>query len=93
MEAKNAFPQRANPDISLFVPRKHAFIQDFVVTEKYRSKGIGAALMEESKQWARERNLDALRLSVLAGNTDGRRFYENQGLSEYQVTMECSLRE
>ena len=83
--------ERAAPDISAFVPRKHAFIQDFVVTKKYRNKGIGAALMEQSKLWARERGLDSLRLSVLAGNTDGRRFYENQGLSEYLVTMECSL--
>ena len=83
--------ERATPDISLLVPCKFAYIQDFVVTEEYRKKGVGAALMEQSKQWAQERSMDYLRLSVLWENKNAQRFYAHHGLSEKLITMECSL--
>ena len=83
---------KATPDVSLLVPSKYAFIQDFVVAERYRNKGIGAMLMEQSKQWAKERNMDYLRLSVLPENEGARRFYKYHGLSEQMITMECPLR-
>ena len=80
-------------NISLLVPCKFAYIQDFVVAEKYRNKGIGTALIEQSKQWARERQLDYLRLSVIPANVDAQRFYARHGLTEQMITMECSLQE
>ena len=83
--------ERATADIGLLVPCKFAYIQDFVVAEEYRSKGIGSALMEQSKQWAQERNLDCLRLSVLAENKDAQRFYKRHGLREHMINMECPL--
>jgi ribosomal protein S18 acetylase RimI-like enzyme len=78
-------------DISLLVPCKYAYIQDFVVAEKYRNKGIGSVLMEESKRWAKERRMDYLRLSVIPANKDAQRFYARHGLTEQMITMEYSL--
>ena len=83
--------ERATPDVSVLVPCKFAYLQDFIVTEGCRNKGVGAALMEQSKQWARERKMDYLRLSVLAGNKNAQRFYARHGLTEHMLTMECSL--
>lgn len=77
--------------LSLLVPCKYAYIQDFVVCEKHRNQGIGTQLMEESKTWARNRKLDYLRLSVLPDNKDAQRFYSRYGLNEQMITMECSL--
>ena len=78
-------------NINLLVPCKYAYIQDFVVAEKHRNKGIGTALLEQSKQWAKERHIDYLRLSVIPANKDALRFYTRHGLCEQMITMECSL--
>jgi len=83
--------EKATPNINLLVPCKFAYIQDFVVTESYRNKGIGTALMDQSKQWAKDRNLDYLRLSVLYENKNAQRFYKRHGLYEQMITLECSL--
>jgi len=80
-------------NISLLVPCKYTYIQDFIITEEYRSKGIGTVLMEESKQLARKHNLDYLRLSVIPTNKDAQRFYSRQGLVEQMITLEFSLQE
>lgn len=78
--------------LSLLVPCKYAYLQDFVIKEKYRNQGIGSKLMEESKLWAANHQLDYLRLSVLPDNKDAQRFYSRFGLNEQMITMECSLR-
>ena len=83
--------EKETPKINLLVPCKYAYIQDFVVKEDFRNKGVGAALMEQSKQWAVERNMDYIRLSVLPQNNNAQRFYRNQGMYEQMITMECSL--
>ena len=83
--------EKTTPDISLLVSHKIAYIQDFIVTKSYRNKGVGAALMMQSKQWAKDRNADYLRLSVLPENKDAQRFYTRHGLYEQMITMECSL--
>jgi ribosomal protein S18 acetylase RimI-like enzyme len=77
--------------LSLLIPCKYAYIQDFIVKEKYRNRGIGTQLFEASKQWAKERNMEYLRLSVFPTNDSGIRFYKRHGLLKQMLTMECSL--
>ena len=79
--------EKQTPDITLLVPCKYAYIQDFVVKGSFRNKGIGTRLMDESKQWASKRDLDYLRLSVLPDNMDAQRFYKRHGLGEQMITM------
>jgi len=83
--------EKETANISLLVPCKYAYIQDFVVTEKCRNKGIGSKLMDESKQWAKNRHMDYLRLSVMPDNKNAQRFYIRHGLMEQMITMECTL--
>ena len=85
--------EKETADLNLLVPCKYAYIQDFVVAENYRNKGIGTVLMEESKQWAIKRHMDYLRLSVIPANKDAQRFYAHHGLSEQMITMECPLQD
>lgn len=77
--------------LSLLIPCKYAYLQDFIVKEEYRNRGIGTRLLETSKLWAKERNLEYLRLSVFPKNDSGVRFYKRHGLLEQMLTMECSL--
>lgn len=83
--------EKATANISLLVPCKFAYIQDFVVSENYRNNGIGSQLMEESKTWAKKRGLDYLRLSVFPDNKAAQRFYCRHGMCEQMITMECPL--
>lgn len=85
--------EKETSNISLLVPCKYAYIQDFVVSKHYRNKGIGTKLMEESKLWAKNRGMNYLRLSVLPKNKDAQRFYRRHGLGEQMITMECPIDE
>lgn len=77
--------------LSLLIPCKYAYIQDFVITESCRNKGYGKLLMEASKEWANKHGADYLRLSVIPKNEAGVRFYIKNGLSEQMITMECKI--
>lgn len=83
--------QKKTADLSLLVPCSFAYIQDFVVREGYRGQGIGSALMDASKAWAKERGLSYLRLSVLPQNEGAQRFYARHGLHVQMISMEYPL--
>jgi len=82
---------RWTKDIPVLVPCEFAYIQDFVVREDLRGQGIGAALMEASKAWARVRGAGYLRLSVLPDNLGAQRFYARHGLAPQMITMEGEI--
>ena len=77
--------------LSLLVPCKYTYIQDFIVKRKYRNQGIGSKLIDKSKEWAKNHKSEYLRLSVLPDNKDAQHFYTRHGLYEQMITMECSL--
>jgi len=83
--------EKETGDISCLKKCRYGYIQDFVVTAGHRNKGYGAALLDASKEWARERGLDYLRLSVFPTNEGGIRFYSRHGLGLQMITMECEL--
>jgi len=84
--------EKTTPNLNLLVPCKYAYIQDFIVSKKYRNNGFGTKLMEESKQWAKNRNMDYIRLSVLPENKDAQRFYKRHGFEKQMITMECHIK-
>lgn len=77
--------------LSLLVPCKFAYIQDFVITESRRRQGYGTLLMVESRKWAREHGADYLRLSVIPNNEAGIRFYLKNNFAPQMITMESPL--
>lgn len=83
--------EKETKGLSLLVPCKYAYLQDFVVKEEYRNRGFGTQLFEASKQWAKDHGMDYLRLSVFPSNDSGIRFYKRNGLMEQMLTMECPL--
>jgi ribosomal protein S18 acetylase RimI-like enzyme len=83
--------EKETKGLSLLIPCKYAYLQDFVVKEKYRNNGYGTILFEASKQWAKDHGMDYLRLSVFPSNDSEIRFYKRHGLMEQMLTMECPL--
>jgi GNAT superfamily N-acetyltransferase len=60
-----------------------AWVEDLAVDPKRRSEGIGKALLDAAKGWARERGATHLELDSALARTDAHRFYEREG-SEYK---------
>ena len=59
---------------------RYAFIEDLDVKRAFRRQGVGTALMERAKRWARERGLGGLALETQDTNLIACRFYQKCGL-------------
>jgi GNAT superfamily N-acetyltransferase len=64
-----------------FLRGKHLYIDDLIVTEVYRSHGLGAQLLQFAEKVAFESGCKKLRLCTGVENESGKRFYERQGWS------------
>ena len=60
---------------------KVLFLEDFVVKEEYRRKGIGGMLFEETIRIANKENMDGLHWQVLDWNTTALNFYKKYNAS------------
>ena len=56
-----------------------AWIEDLAVHPGHRSRGVGKALLDAAKAWARERGATHLELDSAETRTDAHRFYEREG--------------
>ena len=62
-----------------YVRGKHIYIDDLVSSERVRSKGLGAELLQYAEGVAREINCTTLRLCTGIENIRGVKFYEKNG--------------
>ena len=79
------------PPFPCYVPYKYAVIIDLFIVLDYRSQGIGVLLLDKAKQWAQNRKLSYIELSVLKNNVDGVRFYERESFQEISRVMRYTL--
>jgi pyruvate carboxylase len=68
-----------------FEPKTWAAIEDVYVAPGHRSLGIGRALFEECRKWAKEKRAHGISLQAAAGNARARRFYKELGFREVSV--------
>ena len=74
-----------------FRERRYLYIHDLFVPERYRRRGVGSALINETKKIAAERNTRVVELSAYAKNKDALRFYRSQGFRPSQVEMRIHI--
>jgi GNAT superfamily N-acetyltransferase len=55
---------------------RRAWVEDLAVDPQHRSRGIGKALLDAAKDWAREHGATHLELDSAPERTDAHRFYE-----------------
>ena len=55
------------------------WVEDFAVHPDRRSEGIGKALLDAARAWARERGATHLELDSAEARKDAHRFYEREG--------------
>ena len=68
-----------------FLPKTWASVDDVFVEPSHRNYGVGHALLQSVRAWARERDADGISLQVAAANARGRKFYEDLGFREVSV--------
>ena len=56
-------------------------IEDIYVDEQYRKKGIGKILFDEAKNYAKEKGVKFIELSVWGFNQNAIKFYEHLGMN------------
>jgi GNAT superfamily N-acetyltransferase len=65
-----------------------AELENMLVLENYRGRGIGRALFEEFRRWAKEKKAERLHVVTIAGNKAALAFYRELGFAEYEVSLE-----
>ncbi|GHV05179.1 N-acetyltransferase [Clostridia bacterium] len=75
----------------VFWDRDTLYIDDLCVDENHRGGGVGAALMEHCKSYAREIGCASIELNVWDCNQSATRFYERQGFKMLARIMELGV--
>lgn len=70
---------RQAPDIPIMVARQYAMIGDLVVRKRFRRSGVGQSLVEGAHQWALDKGVAQVELSVWEFNKEAIAFYEKLG--------------
>lgn len=63
-------------------PRPQAWVNDLVVTEPARGRGVGGALLEAAETLAAKRGCFRMSLETSAWRTETHRFYEGRGWTD-----------
>ena len=70
---------------------RRVWVEDLAVHPQRRSLGIGKQLLDEAKQWARERGARWLRLESGEMRTDAHRFYGREQPSSRSIAFGWEL--
>ena len=67
------------------------YLDDLCVDEAFRGQGVGHAIFDYVREYARREGFYNLTLNVWAGNDSAKRFYEACGLTPQKYGMELIL--
>ena len=70
---------------------RRCWVEDLAVDPDRRSEGIGKALLEAAKDWARGAGATHLELDSGLGRTDAHRFYEREGAERQSYSFGWEL--
>ena len=82
---------KTRPDFEFLIPGKFCYIMDIIVTETQRNKGIGTALMNSAKEWAKDLDCNFINLDVLINNPKAIKLYEKLVFTPKAQEMYCWL--
>lgn len=63
---------------------RYGALDTMAVTEGYRRKGVGEAMLTEILDWFRSKNVDRVELEVLSKNDVGYSFWKKHGFTDYR---------
>jgi len=83
--------EQGYPKFPGYRPSRFAMIENMVVDEKHRRGGIGTKLLLAAKDWARDRGLASIQLSVWIANEPAVSLYGKLGFQPIVERMEYRL--
>jgi GNAT superfamily N-acetyltransferase len=72
-------------------PMRRAHLDSLVVTASHRRRGVGRALLEASRSWAKQRGASQLVLTVWTGNRAAEQFYAKLGFTQVSQVLGAKL--
>ena len=78
-------------DQPMMLPRRRAYVEDLVVDERVLRQGVGRALMTAAAEWAEERGVSQIVLTVWEGNRAAARLYRDLGYREVNRVLALDL--
>lgn len=79
------------PPYAVCVPHRYAYLTDLCVREGNRGQGVGTALLEGVREWAINRKLDYVELSVLEENKQAAALYHRVGYRDVLHRLRLDL--
>ncbi len=70
---------------------KRLYLEDIIVTQSWRGRGLGKALLDIVTQHARDNACSGMKWQVLDWNTSAIEFYKRQGAEMDAEWIDCSL--
>ena len=80
--------------LSYIIKKRHTGkldVDQLVILEEYRGKGLGKKLMEEAKQIAKENECDRIELNCWLFNENALNMYEHIGYNRQRIIYEMKL--
>jgi ribosomal protein S18 acetylase RimI-like enzyme len=72
-------------------PHEYSLVDEFIVHQPFRGKGLGKALMARAEAYTKECGVTRLQLEVTASNVKARRFYTSWGFETMWLDLEKKL--
>lgn len=71
--------------------KKQSFIEDLIVDENYRNRGIGKALLQNAIDYAKENDCEVIELTSYIKNENAHRFYLSNGFIKHSYKFKQYL--
>jgi ribosomal protein S18 acetylase RimI-like enzyme len=85
------FKSATSPDDIIFKARDFGYIEELVVKESFKGKGLGTRLLDHAVEALRARGIKEIELNVWENNNSGTGFFENYGFKTIQRRMELKI--
>jgi ribosomal protein S18 acetylase RimI-like enzyme len=80
-----------NPDDEIFQERTFGYIQEMIVSESQRGKGIGKKLLNFAISDLKSKNISDIELNIWEDNEVGLEFYKKQGFKTIRRRMKAKI--
>lgn len=71
---------------------KYAELENMIIDENLRGKGIGKRLVKDFINWCRKNKVNFISVTAFAKNEPTLNFYRKLGFSDYNLTLEMKIK-